>query len=285
MEAHAKPLHGRAIENIDRRTVAIRLAEIAEQSGPAAANRVRASLSAYFAWLLREGILEANPVLNTNKATEGGARERVLEDEELAAIWRALGDDQYSSIVKLLALTGARRDEIAGLCWSEIDLDDATITLPGARTKNRREHQIPLAPAALAILQAQPRRLNADGSERDLIFGYGIRGWQDWSGSKEDLDARIRTARSEPIADWRLHDFRRTISTTMHERLGVLPHVVEAVLGHVDGHLRGVAGVYNRASYAELKRIALQKWADHVETLVSGKRAPKVVKLRRRTNG
>ena len=278
---HAKPLHGREVEKIDRRTIAIRLAEIAEQNGPAAANRTRASLSGYFAWLLREGILEANPVLNTNRAPETGARERVLSDEELTAIWRALGDDQYSAIVKLLVLTGARRDEIAGLHWSEIDFDHALITLPPERTKNWREHQIPLAPAALAILQAQSRRLNSDDSPRDLVFGHGARGWQDWSGSKANLDARI-AAQSKPIADWRLHDFRRSMSTTMHERLGVMPHVVEAALGHVDGHRAGVAGIYNRAGYADLKRIALEKWADHVTSLVTGKRPTAVVKKFRR---
>ena len=86
-------------------------------------------------------------MLNTNRAVETGARSRVLTDNELAMIWRALGDDQYSAIVKLLCLLGARRDEIASLCWSEIDLDRAIITLPPERTKNRREHQIPLAPA------------------------------------------------------------------------------------------------------------------------------------------
>ena len=154
LEAHAKPLHVRPIAQIDRRLIAIRLADIAEKSGPAAANRVRASLSAYFAWMLREGLLDANPVLNTNKAEEGGARERVLDDKELATIWRALGGDQYSSIVKLLILTGARRDEIASLRWSEIDLDQAVITLPGARTKNKREFSIPLTDAAIAVLEA-----------------------------------------------------------------------------------------------------------------------------------
>ena len=186
--------------------------------------------------------------------------------------------DQYGAIVKLLILTGARRDEVASLRWSEIDLDAAMITLPPERTKNRREQQIPLAPAALAILQAQPHRLQPDGSPRDLVFGTSNRGFSDWSGAKADLSARLK----KPIEDWRLHDVRRSMSTSMHERLGVMPHVVEACLGHVSGHLAGVAGVYNKASYADLKRIALEKWAAHVEALVTGKRAAgSIVKLRR----
>jgi integrase len=279
---HAKPFHGRSIEHIDRRGIAARIAEIAERSGPGAANGVRRSLSAYFAWLLREGLLEANPVVNTNSASTLTARERVLDDAELVAIWRALEDDQYGAIVRLLILVGARRDEIASLRFSEIDLDAAVITLPPERTKNRREQQIPLAPAALAILQAQPRRMQPDGTPRDLVFGFGTRGFQDWSGSKKDLITRIEAA-GQPIADWRLHDFRRSMSTTMHERLSVQPHVVEAVLGHVSGHLAGVSGVYNRASYADLKRFALEKWAGHIEALVTGKRSSAaVVKLRRR---
>jgi len=272
---HARTLHTRGVENIDRRTVALLLSDIAEKSGPSAANRVRASLSAFCMWLVREGILQSNPVAFTNRAIEGGPRDRFLADDELVAIWRALDDGQYGAIVKLLILSGARRDEIASLRWSEIDLDNAAITLLPERTKNRRVHEICLSPAALSVLQAQSRRLQADGSTRDLVFGYGDRGWQNWSGSKKELDVRAK------IADWRLHDIRRTISTAMHERLGVMPHVVEAVLGHIDGHRAGVAGVYNKSSYSDQKRIALMKWADHVETLVSGKCSAAVVKLRR----
>jgi len=267
LAVHCKPLHGKAIESIDRRAIAIRLGEIAEANGPVAANRTRASLSAFFAWLLREGIIETNSVLNTNKSVENGARERLLSDDELAAIWRACGDDQYSTIVKLLCLTGARRDEIGGLRWSEIDLDRALITLPPSRTKNRREHIIPLSPAVVPLLQAQERRLDADGTPRDLVFGFGARGWQDWSGSKADLDERIAEAQGAALADWRLHDFRRVMSTTMHERLGVMPHVVEACLAHISGHRGGVAGVYNQAAYLDLRRSALEKWADHVAAL------------------
>jgi len=284
LKAHAKPLHGYSIEALERRTIATRLAEIEKRSGPAASNRVRTSLSAFFTWAAREGYVDANPVAFTNKAIENGGRDRVLSDAELATVWRVLADDQYGAIVRLLMLTGARRDEIASLRWSEIDLDAATITLPPARTKNRREHLIPLSKPALAILATQPRRSEADGSDRDHVFGRGAgRGFQDWSGSKADLDARIAAARKGKALDWTLHDFRRSLSTALHERFGVLPHVVETILGHADGHKAGVAGVYNKAVYLDERRRALERWGTHVVAAVTGiPKSGAVVNLRKR---
>ena len=180
-------------------------------------------------------------------------------------------------------LTGARRDEIASLRWSEVDLDDDLITLPPSRTKNNREHVIPLSAPARALLVAQPRDTDEDGAPRDLIFGRGDGGFSDWSGCKIDLDARIAAVnKGKSLPHWTLHDFRRAISTTLHERLGVPPHVVEVILGHVGGHKGGVAGVYNKASYLDERRRALQHWADHIDQLVSGKKPTTVVKLRKR---
>src|SRR5262249_25417448 len=155
---------------------------------------------------------------------------RVLSDDELRAIWLALEDDQYGAIVKLLILTGARRDEIGGLRFSETSILGAPIiALPPERTKNRREQFIPLSEPARAILGAEPRRFNPDGTPRDHVFGVGtMRGFQDWSGSKADLDARIAQAHHGKALEWRLHDFRRSLSTSLHERFGAGPHVVEA---------------------------------------------------------
>ena len=151
---------------------------------------------------------------------------------------RPAGGDQYNAVVRLLLLTGARRDEIGGLKWDEIDFDSAMISLPGERTKNSKPFDIPLTPAALAILEAQPRR------DRTFVFGRGQGGFSGWSKSKKELDQRAN------IAPWRLHDLRRTMSTVMHE-LGVQPHIVEAVLNHISGHKGGVSGVYNKASYRD----------------------------------
>src|SRR5262249_26348585 len=156
-------------------------------------------------------------------------------DDELRAILTALGDDQFGAIVWLLALTGQRRSEIGSLRWSEVDLfRDAgpLIRLPGERVKNGQPHSVPLSPPALAILKAQPRRLEADGSPRDLIFGFGRGGFSDWSKAKIALDQRIAGTGVRP---WRFHDLRRTMSTVMHDRLGIMPHIVEAVLNHTGG--------------------------------------------------
>jgi integrase len=264
---HAKPLHRMRLGEIDRRTVALRLAEIEEASGPVARNRVRSSLSALFNWAITEGLIETNPVTGTAKAEEGGSLERVLSLAELAEVWAALGEeDQFGDIVKLLMLTGQRREEIGALRWNEVDFARGLIVLPPSRTKNKRLHEIPLSTVAREILQRQPRNV-------PFVFGRGSGGFSAWSDCKAALDQRLLLARREvkprakPLADWRLHDLRRTVATGMAE-LGVLPHIIEAILNHVGGHKGGVAGIYNRAKYEGEMRKALQLWAD-VEVITS----------------
>ena len=98
---------------------------------------------------MREGLLDSNPVVATNKAASGSARDRVLGDDELRAVWNALDDDRYGAIVKLLMLTGLRREEIGALSWDEVDLEQEMIRLPAARCKNKRPHDVPLARTAI----------------------------------------------------------------------------------------------------------------------------------------
>ena len=153
--------------------------------------------------------------------------------------------------------------------WAEIDQSEKVWTIPAARTKNHREHIVPLTDAALALITSWPAR-----KDREFIFGDGPRrigdnerGYSGWSKSKNGLDQRIM---AKPLPDWRLHDLRRTAATVMADRLGVLPHIIEAVLNHVSGHRAGVAGVYNRAKYEGDMREALQRWADHVQAITGG---------------
>jgi integrase len=269
---HCRPLHSRPIGDIDRRAAAILLAGIAERSGPRACNAVRASGSGFFTWAVREGLVDANPFANTNKAAEAGPRDHMPSDTELREIWNACPDGDYGAIVKLLMLTGARRDEIASLAWSEVVLDQALITLPARRTKGRREHEIPLSAPALAILQALPRR-----EGRDFVFGNGAGGFRGYSRAKRELDARIAARRAatkkgkpESMPNWHLHDLRRSMSTTMHERLGIAPHIVEECLGHAT-FKAGVKGVYNKARYRAEKRTALAQWAEHLMAIVDAR--------------
>jgi integrase len=256
---HAKPFHKRNLGEIDRRAIAQRLGEIEAASGPVARNRVRSSLSAMFAWAIREGLLELNPVTGTGKADEE-SRDRVLTPAELGTIWRNLGEGQFADIVRLLILTGQRREEIGGLRWDEVvaaegGLASAALVLGAARTKNRRQHVVPLAPAAAEIIERQPR------TERPYVFGIGEGGFSGWSDAKAALDARVKLAHP-----WTLHDLRRTCATHMAE-LGIAPpHIIEACLNHVSGHKGGVAGIYNRAKYAADVRAALELWAEHVVT-------------------
>jgi integrase len=261
-----KPLHGLAIEKITRRTVALQLAELALANGPIAANRARIALSSFFTWAMREGLADINPVIGTNRPTEERSRDRVLSDDELARIWTACRDDDYGWIVRLLILTGHRREEVGGMAWPELDLQRACWSIPRERTKNGLPHEVPLSEAAIKILQNQPRQ-----EGRQLVFGEAEGSFQGWSKAKAALDKRIRTS-GPPLAAWRLHDIRRTVATRLAE-MGILPHVIAAVLNHISGHKAGVAGIYNRATYAKEKREALNAWAEHMAELAQGRSA------------
>jgi len=271
-----KPLHRKSVFVIRRRHITARLAEIETESGPTSASRARTALSGMFAWAIREGYeLVANPVAGTNRPAQPDSRDRVLSDAELAEVWAASGDDDYGRIVRLLILTAQRRDEVGGMFWPELDTVQDRWTIPSTRTKNHREHILPLVPTAVAQL---PARRN----DRDFVFGDGPRrkddnrqcGFSGWSKSKAALDSRITATRkkisgedAELMPRWTLHDLRRTAATMMADRLGVLPHIVEAILNHVSGHRAGVAGVYNRARYEGEMREALERWAGHVAGL------------------
>ena len=272
---HAAPLHRLRLAKIERRDIATVIAAVAENSGAVTSNRVRSSLNGLFGWAMREGLIDTNPAINTNKQVER-PRDRVLTRQELRLVWTHAGDDHFGAILRLVALTGARPGEIAGLRWSEVR--DGEIVLPPSRVKNNRTHAIPLSQAARAILEAQPRRINADGKPRDLIFGYADGAWNAWHNAKKRVDVRIAEATGAPLPPWTPHDLRRSFATHANE-IGIEPHIVEACLGHISGFRAGVAGTYNWATYQIPKRAALARWADQLLAWVKGQQS-KVVTLR-----
>jgi integrase len=182
----------------------------------------------------------------------------------LRLIWDALPAGDFGAIMKLLVLTGARAGEVAGLRREE--LRGGAVLLPGSRTKNGREHLIPLSEPASAVLTAAFAQRRG---ERSLIFGRRSGPFSGWSKCKRALDQRIAEIAGKPLAPWRVHDLRRSFATHAAE-IGIQPHIIEQILNHQSGHKAGVAGIYNRASYEAEKRTALNRWAAHLIATVGG---------------
>jgi integrase len=235
----------RLLGEIDKRTIAQRLDEIETGSGGVTRNRVRVSLSAFFNWAGRNALVEGNPVRGTETVKER-RRDRVLSDPELTAVWQALPLGDFGDIVRLLILTGQRRNEVAHLEWKEVDFAKDLIRLGPERTKNKHPHEIPLSGVARRILE-----IHRSGAEGFVFERFA------WSTAKAGLDRRL------PLAPWTIHDLRRTCATGLGN-LRVPPHVIETILNHRSGHKAGVAGTYNHSAYPEEVRDALERWADHV---------------------
>lgn len=242
---------GKAVKNITRSDVVALLDGIIERGSKAQAWKVHGDIRAFFSWCLDREYITVDPVAGMKRMGVNKARDRVLTDAELREVYRAASRiGPAGTAVMILALTGARREEIGALKWAEVDLTNGAIKLSSDRTKTGNGHCKPLSTVALDILKAIPRT--------DSPYVFGERGVRDWTGPKDKLDAL------SGVSDWRIHDLRRTLSTRLNE-MGVEPHVVEAILDHT---VKGVAGVYNKATYEKMKREALQKWAKHIMTLV-----------------
>ncbi len=283
LERDWKPLHSLPTEGLDRQSVIAIIDEIVLSQGATAADRARVALSGFFGWAIERGYCEVNPTINISPRGNTEPRERVLTEAELVEIWQASRCDDYGHIIRLLILTGQRRTEIGDLSWSELYLEKAQIELPASRVKNGRPHLIPLSDQALQILASIPR-----SGERDLIFGRGSGGFSGWSKAKTELDERIAAKRKaasvgKPMSPWVLHDLRRSFVTHLNEKKLALPHVIEAIVNHVSGHLAGVAGTYNKALYLDERRHALVSWGARLTTLIENR--PNVIPLGRVKSG
>ena len=259
------------------------LDSIVDRGSPITANRAFATLRQLFNWAVDRDLLKVSPMPKSAPAPET-ARDRVLSDEEIGLAWRAFEAQgwPFGQIGKLLLLTGARRDEIAGGTWSEIDFEARTWTIPGSRTKNREPHEIPLSDTAIDVLTSLPRIAGKSGfvftsAGRSPVSGF--------SKAKLAIDASVleilEKDRGEDVAappHWTLHDLRRTVATNL-QRLGVRLEVTEAVLNHTSGSRAGIVGVYQRYKYTAEKRQALDAWARRLDAIVTGAAASNVVEL------
>jgi integrase len=263
LERHWAPLHGLSVADETRRDVSARLLELARTSGTVGAIRERSKLSSAYVWAIKVGLADMNPVVGTVKGEES-SRERVLSAEELAAVWHATaGLSAHDAIVRLLMLTGARKSEVGGMSWVEIDCNRGLWTVPAARYKTKREHEVPLSRQALAIINELPELPRCP-----FLFGRkGRSPFSGWSRCKTRLDAKIAEQRGAQLSPWALHDLRRSVVSHCAESSIADPHVIEAVVGHARG---GVEGVYNRAKLRTAKAAALERWGNWLEATVAG---------------
>jgi len=245
---------------------------------PVMARAVAAQLSAFYTWAMpRLDRLDVNPCRDAGKPDVPKPRERVLSNDEIKALWTVLEGEglPWGPSVKLLILTGQRRDEVFSADRAEFDLEAKLWTIPADRAKNGKAHLVALSKAAVALIEAVPV---IDGSAK--LFPSRADPERGASGFSRALARIIADMVKElgPVERFTLHDLRRTMATGL-QRLGVRLEVTEAVLNHVSGSRGGLVGVYQRHQFQDEKRHALDAWAAEVERIVTATERGNVVKL------
>jgi integrase len=289
-----KPLHNLPVDEITRDQIQTLIDIIASQSGNRTARACVTVIRLFFKWASQTGKIPAghhNPTNDIQQPAPNPSRDRVLSDDEIQLIiktcdaWeaQAIHDQQFGvptgkppnnpdfpRAVKLLFLTGCRRDEIAKLQWPEVNLDRAKLEIPGSRRKSRKSKElemdlcVPLADTAVQILRSLPRRPNNDfvfGGRR-TILGLVMK------DTRKRIDKRIAKTGNAPLPKWTIHDIRRTFRTKL-AALGVSMDVGEALVGHV-GHRTKMDRIYNRYKYWPEMRQALAKYEAHLRAIIDG---------------
>jgi integrase len=256
----------RPIGSIARRDVSALIDAKAFSGAEVQANRVLARLRTLFGWAVAKDLIEKSPCDGLRPPTKERARDRVLS--EIWAFWLACHELgwPFGPLFQLLLLTAQRRDEVGSLKWSEIDLERRLWSLPRDKAKNDQGHDVHLSAQAAAILAALP---HIGGTGGYVFTTNGRSAVSGFSRAKERLDALMAKAAGHEIEPWILHDLRRTAATGM-ARLKVAPHVVDRVLNHTSGTIRGVARVYNRFEYYDERKAALEAWGTAVQAIVEG---------------
>jgi integrase len=254
-------LRGRRLSEISKADIHTILDLMIDRGAAVGANRVFAQLRKLCNWAVGRGLIERSPCEGIDKPSSETKRDRVLDDRELALVWRACDaiGFPFGPLTQLLILTGQRRGEVAGMCDKELDLSKALWSLPAARTKNKRPHAVPLSPQAVALLRGLPRIVGSD-----FVFSTtGKTAASGFSNAKEHLDRVLLTLAPQPSNPWTMHDIRRSVASGM-ARLGVQLHVIERVLNHVSGSFGGIVAVYQHHKFEDEMRAALDAWAAHL---------------------
>lgn len=283
LERHAvAEWKGRDVHSISKRDVIDLLDSLVDSGRGTSANRLRAYLGKFFNWCVERSILGASPMTGVKAPAKERSRDRVLSDDEIRWLWHGCENagQPWGPMAQLLLLTGQRLGEVSGMTDAEIDGN--AWHLSAGRTKNGRAHEVPLSGPALDVLEGMERIKSKAGYFHTTNGETPVSGFDSARHNiAEHMQAAADLERGEPvqIPHWTFHDLRRTAATSM-ARLGISVVVIEAILNHVSGARAGVAGIYNRHSYGDEKRRALDAWASFVMSLVEGK-VESIVRLER----
>lgn len=300
-DAEGKSLEGRSegcfgdikLSDLHRRDITKAIDAVKDRGAHVEANRLFEDVRAMVRWARGRGDLDENLVEGMRKPTETVERDRVLSADEIKAMWGALpGADMREStrrIIRLCLITAQRVGEVSGMTVDELALDAAEWTIPPARSKNKREHVVPLSPMAVEVIRAQLADVKALAERKGravpaFVFpGPGARASVTGASVPKAIKREEVTKRGVTtivgIAPWTPHDLRRSAATGMEE-LGVSPFIVGHVLNHVSATKSTVTSrVYARYDYMREKREALELWANRLAGIVAG--GADIIALRR----
>lgn len=251
------------------------------------ANRTLTRLRTLFRWAVDMDLIEGDPTAGVRRRVKERTRDRALNQVEIRCFWQGCNKLgwPFGPLFRLLLLTAQRRDEIGGMHWAELDLDKQTWTIPRERAKSDRAHIVHLSAPAIAIIEALPHT-------GELVFSAtGATPVSGYSRAKARLDQQMTAQLCQDSGDteaeiesWILHDLRRSAATGMAE-IGIAPHVIDKILNHTAGTIRGVAAIYNRHAYLDERKAALEAWGRRVSALVHPDAPPSnVVELGQRAS-
>lgn len=269
LRLHVKPiLKNKPLPQITRSDIAAVL-DAMPVSQIAKRRDVFAVIRRMFRWAVSRGDLERSPTEGMETPPPVTPRERWLADDELKRIWKhaPTADPCFGPIVRLLIVTGQRREEVSRIAWEELDRAEKLWTLPGTRTKNGKANTIPLNDLAIRVLDDVAGGAQWPGHGRLFLTSRGG-SFTSYHKGKLKVDSAIAAERGFALPPWRLHDLRRTLATNF-QRLGVRFEVTEAVLNHVGLARSGVAGIYQRHDWRDEKRAALEAWNDHLSQIIA----------------
>lgn len=280
----------RRLQDIARRDIIEVLDEIVDRGAPIAANRTLAALRKLFAWIVDRGILVASPAAGVKPPSAESSRDRVLSDDELRAIWMAADEMAwpFGRLVQALILTGQRRDEVCKMTDRELSLMNKLWSIARERVKNNQAQDVPLSAASIRLFEGLP---NIKGESGYIFTTNGRTPVSGFSKAKDRLhELALKHLRKQAeergedqskvtLPPWRLHDIRRTVASGM-ARLGINLPIIEKVLNHTSGSFGGIVGVYQRHSFADEKRAALESWGRFVTALVEEDPNDNIVALR-----